>query len=226
MARDTAGAVIVAAGRSERMRGADKLWTSLPSKNGHEQPLIAHTLVPFQRARHVDSAVLVVSNRARERAQALLDEHDLKKFTVVAGGSRRQDSVLAGLEALIDCEWAIVHDGARPLVTEQLIERGLKEARETGASCCGLPISDTVKEATSGRILRTVDRSRLWLAQTPQTFRYDLLLDAHRRASGEVTDDSSLVEGLGVEVRLYEGSKRNIKVTTRDDLEIVKALLA
>ncbi len=226
MARESVGAVIVAAGRSERMGGIDKLWAHLPSKNGREEPLIAHTLSPFQRSRHIDRAVLIVAVGAVDRAETLVAEHGFKKIAVARGGARRQDSVLAGLKSLEDCEWAVIHDGARPLVTEDLIKRGLKAAEETGASCSATPVPDTVKEATAGRIVRTVDRSRLWLAQTPQTFRYDLLLDAHKRASGDVTDDASLVEALGVEVRLYEGSARNIKVTSTDDLAIVRALLS
>ena len=207
------------------MGSADKLWLPLPSKNGREEPLIAHTLSPFQRSRHVDQAVLVVAEETVDRAEMLVKEHGFGKIAVARGGARRQDSVLAGLEALQECEWAVIHDGARPLVTGELIERGLKEAEETGASCSAIPVPDTVKEATAGRIVRTVDRSRLWLAQTPQTFRFDLLIDAHKRAAGNVTDDASLVEALGVEVRLYEGSARNIKVTTPDDLAIVRALL-
>ncbi|MDZ4278345.1 MAG: 2-C-methyl-D-erythritol 4-phosphate cytidylyltransferase, partial [Dehalococcoidia bacterium] len=140
---------------------------------------------------------------------------------------RRQDSVRAGLEALGPCQWVVVHDGARPLVTKELIERGLAEAQATGASCCALPVPDTVKEADeAGDIARTLDRSRLWLAQTPQTFRYELLLKAHEQAAGAATDDAALVEALGVKVRLYEGSPRNLKVTTPEDLGIVRALLA
>ena len=226
MAKPTVGAVIVAAGRSERMGRTDKLWALLPSKNGREEPLIAHTLTAFQRSRRVHQSILVIAEEALEEGQTLVREHGFHKFTVVAGGGRRQDSVLAGLEALDDVHWAIIHDGARPLVTEQLIEEGLRAAEETGASCSAIPVLDTLKEGTAGRIVRTVDRSRLWLAQTPQTFLFELLLDAHKRASGDVTDDAALVEALGVEVRLVTASPRNIKVTTPDDLAIVRALLS
>ena len=120
----------------------------------------------------------------------------------------------------------IIHDGARPLVTAALIERGLAEAEETGAACCALPVADTVKESdAAGNIAGTIDRSRLWLAQTPQTFRYELLLEAHRHAKGEATDDAALVEALGIKVRLYEGTRGNIKVTTPEDLALAQALL-
>ena len=221
-----AGAVIVAAGRSERMGKVNKLWALLPSKNGREEPLLAHTLTSFQKSRKISQGVLVVAEDAFTDGELLVRENGFQKFSVVAGGGRRQDSVLAGLEALKDCEWVVIHDGARPLVTVNLIEHGLEEALETGASCCGVPVPDTVKEAAAGRVVRTVDRSRLWLAQTPQIFRYDLLLDAHKRASGDMTDDAALVEALGVEVRLYAGSRTNIKVTTPEDLEIVRRLLS
>ena len=226
MPKATVGAVIVAAGRSERMGRTDKLWALLPSKNGREEPLIAHTLTAFQRSRRVHQAILVIAEEALEEGQTLVREHGFDKFTVVAGGGRRQDSVLAGLEALDDVHWAIIHDGARPLVTEKLIAEGLNEAEGTGASCSAIPVPDTLKEGTAGRIVRTVDRSRLWLAQTPQTFLFELLLDAHKRASGDVTDDAALVEALGVVVRLVTASPRNIKVTTPDDLAIVRALLS
>jgi 2-C-methyl-D-erythritol 4-phosphate cytidylyltransferase len=224
--RGSVAAIVVAAGRSERMGRADKLWTSLPSKNGREEPLIAHALSAFQKSRKVDRGVLVVAEDAIPQSETMLAEHGFSKFSVVAGGGRRQDSVLAGLEAAGQAEWAVIHDGARPLVTVDLIEDSLRAAQATGASCCAIPIPDTVKEGVSGRIIRTLDRSRLWLAQTPQTFRYDLLLDAHKRTSADVTDDAALVEALGVEVRICEGSRRNIKVTTPEDLDLVAALLS
>ncbi len=223
-----AGAVIAAAGRSRRMGGDDKLWAPLTGADGHSRPLLAYTLRAFQGCSALSRIALVVAEDTLEQARALArDEHMDKVRAVVAGGERRQDSVRAGLEALGQCEWVIVHDGARPLVTAELIERGLEEARETGAACCALPVPDTVKEAgEAGHIASTLDRSRLWLAQTPQIFRYDLLVQAHRNAHGEATDDAALVEALGMNVRLYLGSPRNLKVTTPEDLAIVQALLA
>lgn len=220
------GAVIVAAGRSRRMAGVDKLWAALPGPDG--QPLLARAVAVFESCPVIDRIVLVVSRDAVGRAQELvLEEGFAKARAVVAGGARRQDSVRAGLEALGTCEWVVVHDGARPLVTRELIERGLETARATGASCCALPVPDTIKEADDeGNVVRTLDRSRLWLAQTPQTFRYDLLLKAHRHAEGDATDDAALVEALGVQVRLYQGSPANLKVTTSEDLALVEALLA
>lgn len=221
------GAIIAASGRSQRMGGPDKLWAALTGPDGRRRPLLAYAVDAFQSCAAVGRFVLVVNDRARAQARALVQDEGFDKVcAVVPGGPRRQDSVRAGLEALGLCPWVVVHDGARPLVTAELIERGLEAARETGASCCALPVPDTVKEGdTDGRIVGTLDRSRLWLAQTPQVFRYDLLVEAHRRADGDATDDAALVEALGVSVRLYPGSQRNVKVTTAEDLELVQALL-
>ena len=131
-----------------------------------------------------------------------------------------------GLEALGPCAWVVVHDGARPLVTPQLIEEGLAAARETGAAVCGLPAGDTVKRVDEqGQVMRTLDRRRLWLVQTPQVFRYDILREAHERSRRTATDDAALVERLGHRVRVYPGSSRNLKVTTPEDLALAEALL-
>lgn len=224
--RPTVGAFIAAAGRSERAGSVDKLWALLAGPDGRHRPLLAYALAVFQACPAVQRIALAVAADAVERGQALAREERFDKVCAVCvGGETRQASVRAGLEALGPCDWVVVHDGARPLVTPQLIEAGLAAARETGAACCALPASDTVKEANGARVLRTLDRSRLWLAQTPQVFRYDLLVEAHRRAEGEATDDAALVEALGVEVRLYRGSPRNLKVTTAEDLRMAEALL-
>lgn len=225
-AREDAGAVIVAAGRSERMGGADKLWAPLTDATGHTRPLLALSIAAFESCAAIDRIVLVVAPDVIESAQDLVREEEFSKVeAVIAGGARRQDSVRAGLEALEACAWVAVHDGARPLATPALIERGLDAARETGASCCAMRVADTVKEEDGGYAARTLDRGHLWLAQTPQVFRYDLLLDAHQRCESDATDDASMLEGLGVRVRLYEGSPRNLKVTTEEDLALVQALL-
>lgn len=220
-------AVIVAAGRSRRMAGHDKLWAPLGRGETQPRPLLASSIAAFQQCGVISRIVLVVRADALDRANSLVRQERFDKIdAVVAGGQRRRESVLAGLRALKAAEWVAVHDGARPLVTTELIERGLAEARETGASCCALPVADTVKQADdTGHVAATLDRSRLWLAQTPQTFRYDLLVKAHEQALVDATDDAALVEAIGVKVRLYEGSPANLKVTTREDLELVRALL-
>jgi 2-C-methyl-D-erythritol 4-phosphate cytidylyltransferase len=223
VSQESVGAIIAAAGRSERMGGRDKLFAVVGGK-----PLLAHTLIAFDVCRGVDRVVLVLSPENIERGRELVSEAGFGKVAAVCqGGERRQDSVCNGLEALASCQWVVVHDGARPLVTAGLIERGLEAAKETGAAIAALPIADTVKEVEPpGLIGRTLSRSQLWAAQTPQVFRYDILREAHQRAQGEVTDDAALVEKAGYRVKVFEGSSRNIKVTTAADLAIVEALLA
>ena len=217
------GAVIAAGGRSARMGGIDKLFAPLAGR-----PLLYHTLSAFETCDAVRTVVLVVSPENLAPAQALVGEGGFSKVVgVCGGGDTRQASVRAGLEALPASDWVVVHDGARPLVTPALIQAGLEAARPTGAAVCALPAAETVKEADpSARVLRTLDRSGLWLVQTPQVFRCDILRQAHQAApDADATDDAALVERLGVEVRLYMGSPRNLKVTTHEDLAMAEALL-
>ena len=220
---EIAGAIIVAAGSGTRMAGADKLFTEVAG-----QPLLAHAIAPFQECASIDRIVLVMAPLNLKRGRDLVERYGFTKaIALVKGGERRQDSVRLGLEALGGCDYVAVHDGARPLVTPELIARGLEAARETGAAAPALPIADTVKEAgPNGIVLRTLDRSRLWAVQTPQVFRYELLLRAHREITADVTDDAAMVEALGEPVRLFEGSRANIKVTTVEDLTLIKALTA
>ncbi len=227
--RQSVGAIVAAAGRSLRMSGADKLFAIVGGS-----PLLAHTLLAFEVCRLVERIVLVLSPESLQRGQALVRDCGFDKVAAVCpGGKRRQDSVRLGLEALTPCQpygppgWVVVHDGARPLVTAELIERGLEAAGDTGAATAAVPAADTIKQVDpSGLVLRTLDRADLWAVQTPQVFRYDLLCEAHRQAQAEVTDDAALVEGMGSRVKVFTGSPRNIKVTTAQDLALVEALLA
>ncbi len=209
------------------MSGLDKLWVDVAGSDGRDRPLLAHAIAAFQQCEAIGRVCLVVADDALERTRELADKEAFDKVSaVVPGGGRRQDSVLAGLRALGSCTWVVIHDGARPLVTADLIERGLQEAEATGASCCALPVLDTVKESDGDNtVSRTLDRSHLWLAQTPQVFRYDLLMDAHDASPDDVTDDAAVVEAMGGRVRLYAGTRRNVKVTTNEDLDLVRILL-
>jgi len=225
------GAVIVAAGSGVRMGGIDKVFASLSGR-----PIIAHTLAVFQACGDVQSIVLVLSAANLQRGRDLVRECGFDKVgDVCPGGERRQDSVRLGLEQLPACDYVAVHDGPRALVTAELIERGLEVAQETGAAVPALPLSDTVKEAgPDGLVVRTLDRSRLWAVQTPQIFRYDLLLRAHREVTADpstslrtgFTDDASMLEALSVPVKLYAGSRTNIKITAPEDMEVAEALLS
>jgi len=222
-AKKVVGAIIVAAGKSLRM-GSDKIWVSLGGR-----PLLAHTISIFQFCSTIDRIVLVLSADRQKLGMSLVKGARFGKVAGICfGGEERQQSVRAGLEALGPCEWVVVHDGARPLVTPKLIEQGLAAARETGASTCAVPLHDTIKVVNEKHIVeKSLDRNHLWLIQTPQVFRYDMLMEAHRTVDGRVaaSDDAGLVEALGYPVKVFMGSYHNIKVTTPDDLVLAQMLL-
>lgn len=211
----TVGAVIVAAGSSLRMGGGDKLFAPLCG-----ELLLARVLGVFQGCKAIDQIAVVVREEKVTETQELIVERRWSKVREVCiGGARRQDSVRAGLERLKGCEWVVVHDGARPLVTGDLIENGLKAAADTGAAVAAVPVTDTIKIAGPDRVVRyTPARDSMWAVQTPQVFRSEIIKKAYQRADNDVTDDASLAEQLGYKVRLYPGSYANIKVTNPDDL--------
>jgi 2-C-methyl-D-erythritol 4-phosphate cytidylyltransferase len=221
----TASAIIVAAGASSRMAGVDKIFAPLRGV-----PLIVRTIDAFERCTLVSAIVLVVADGPGlwDAARLVQEQEGWRKVrTVKAGGPRRQDSVALGLESLPPCDWVIVHDGARPLVGPGLIELGLEAAAVTGAAIAGVPAKDTVKVVGhDGHVVATPDRRGLWMVQTPQVFRRDLLERAHREVTEDVTDDAAMVERLGLPVRVFMGSYSNIKVTTPEDLKVAEALLA
>ncbi len=221
MSAGIAGAVIVGAGASERMRGVDKVFVPLGGR-----PLILHSLLAFDECPAIDRIVLVLARDAVERGRALVAESGLRKVAAVGpGGDRRQDSVRAGLTALGDCEVVAVHDAARPLVTPDLIAAGLEAGRRTGAAVCAVPSRDTIKQADGRKVQKTLDRGTLWLVQTPQVFRLGLLLWAHEQVTDDVTDDAAMVERVGGDVTVFDGTPLNLKVTVPDDLLLAEALL-
>jgi len=223
MAEEPIGVIIAAAGSSQRA-GQDKLFASVLGR-----PLLAWTLEPFLEYQSLQRLVLVLRREAMEAGQALADSLEGSVSIVTClGGERRQDSVRAGLELLDDCAWVIVHDGARPCLSPDLIERGLEAARRSGAAVPVVPVTDTIKEVgEANRITRTLNRALLWAAQTPQVFRRELLVQAHEAFAEEtVTDDAELVERLGLPVTVFPGDPTNLKVTTAGDLLVAEALLA
>jgi len=215
--------IVVAAGRSERMNGVDKIFTELVGR-----PLVAWTLAAFRNADGVEGVVVVAAPENIARMRDLVAEWRFKNvINIVPGGAHRQDSVRAGVEAADGATIVAIHDAARPLVSSNLIVEGIAIARENGAAVCAVGARDTVKEVGGDPpvVRATHDRTNIWLAQTPQVFDRELLLRAHRDASSVATDDAALVEAAGHEVRVYEGDARNIKITTRDDLLIAETLL-
>jgi 2-C-methyl-D-erythritol 4-phosphate cytidylyltransferase len=197
------------------------------------KPLLAITLETFQVCAAIDTIILVAPQKDVAYCQSEIVEryHLTKVEKVVAGGERRQDSVRLGIEASGgDCELVLIHDGVRPLVAPDLIARVVEAAQEHPAVITGLAARETVKEIDENAlVVKTYDRQKVWLVQTPQVFRYEDIVMAHRRAVEEgweeVTDDALLVERVGIPVRVVEGSEDNIKVTTPQDLELVKFLL-
>lgn len=219
---DRIGAVIVAAGESRRMGGVDKIFYLLNGK-----PLIRYCLSVMNRHPQVSEIALVVSAHSAAQAEALVSANGFHKVSAVcAGGMRRQDSALIGIERLADCGLIIVHDGARPFVDEALVSRGIAEALRHSAACAAVPVKDTIKSADCDNfVAQTLPRQRLWAAQTPQAFKRALLAEAHRKTHSDVTDDASMVEALGYPVRLFMGSYSNIKVTTPEDLTLAQAII-
>ena len=222
-ASDTsAGAIIVAAGESRRMAGADKIFVPVLGR-----PVISYSLKVFHDSPEIDAIVLVLSSDNVDRGRQLLEANSWHKvIDVCVGGDRRQDSVRNGLERLPDVEWVIVHDGARPVIDSDMLATGLVEVRGTGAALAAIPVNDTIKAVDpDGLVQETLDRDRLWSAQTPQVFRRRHLVDAHRRVTEDVTDDAAMIERIGGTARIFMGSRHNIKITTSEDLTVAEAIL-
>lgn len=219
--QDKVGAVIVAAGSSQRMGGTDKMFAPLGGR-----PLLARVIDVFQKCDAVDQIVVVLSQPNLEQGRQLVASHKFSKVSdVCLGGERRQDSVKNGLNHLRHCDWAVIHDGARPLVTAGIIKNGLTAALETGAAIAAVPVTDTVKMAGEDQfVLKTLERQNLWAVQTPQVFRFAIIDEAHHHGHSDVTDDAMLVEQLGYKVKLYMGSYDNIKVTTPGDHALAEVL--
>ena len=215
------GAIIVAAGRGERMSGLDKMFAPLGGK-----PVLARVVNVFEQCNSIDQIVVALSAQALEQGKKLVAQEGFSKVTdVCLGGKLRQNSVAAGLSRLKNCHWVVIHDGARPLVTVALIEAGLGVAGEIGAAVAAVPITDTIKVAGDDRFVqKTPLRQNLWAVQTPQVFRSDIITQAYRKIRAEVTDDASLVERLGCRIKLYMGSYDNIKITNASDLALAEII--
>ena len=220
--------IIPAAGQGRRMGNIKKPYLKLVGK-----PILAHTLMVFQQCSLVDEIVVVAAaGDEQDCIQDIAIPYKLDKVhQIVAGGKTRQESVFNGLQKVTsDTDMVVVHDCARPFVTERMIEDTLAAADEWGASTVAVPVKDTIKEADDDSfVVNTLDRRRLWSIQTPQAFRYDLLLQAHlyaRENSIRVTDDASLIEEFGeYPVKLVMGASGNMKITTPGDLAVAKAIL-
>lgn len=222
------GAVIAAAGHGHRMAlPVAKQFLTIANK-----PILVHTLERFHQCALVDNIVVVAPAEATKWLEKqIVPMYNFFKVTrVVAGGKTRQASVFAGLEAIDDrCEVVAIHDAVRPLIPIALITEIINKGVETGAAILAVPIQASVKKISRNKIERTIDRSDLWLAQTPQVFHREVILKAYRQAAAEGftgTDDAMLVERLNYPVHVVMGDYRNIKITTPIDLDWAEFILA
>lgn len=218
-------AIIVAAGKSERMgAGTDKAFLSLGNK-----PVVAWSLLAFERCPEIDRIVLVVRKEQQIAAKAVVKMFGISKLqAIVPGGNRRQESVKSGLAACdLDTRHVVIHDGARPCITSDVISEVVKLVKRVPAVTVGRKMTDTVKRVEKGTtVAGTEDRDRLWAVQTPQAFQIKVLREAYKAlGKNEVTDDCQAVEMLGETVRIYENRNPNFKITVVEDLQIANAIL-
>ncbi|MGB8345643.1 MAG: 2-C-methyl-D-erythritol 4-phosphate cytidylyltransferase [Ktedonobacteraceae bacterium] len=225
--QDRIAVVIVAAGTSSRMQGRDKLWIPLAGRIA-----LARTIDVFEESPLIDIIVLVLNAERIADADALREREQWQKLiAIIPGGPRRQDSVRRGLDVLAGFAsppaWVMIHDGARPLVTPEIIAAGLEAGKRYGAATAAVPVKDTIKVVRDGTVHTTLDRTELWAIQTPQVFSFPLIHDAHHSAAAQAdaTDDAALLERLGHTVAVFPGAYSNIKITTRDDLALAETLI-
>jgi 2-C-methyl-D-erythritol 4-phosphate cytidylyltransferase len=220
-------AVIPAAGLGKRMNaGIPKQWIELKGK-----PVLSYTVEVFESDSSCKGIVLAANQQEIEQMHEFVQTFGYKKVHhVVQGGSERQQSVYEGLKAVpADCGLVLIHDAARPFITQHLIDQLVKKAEGTGSAVLAVPVKDTVKRVIQEMVEETIDRSSLWAVQTPQAFRLSVVREAHELAVKQNymgTDDASLVEWMGKTVAIVMGDYHNIKLTTSDDLLFGQAILA
>ncbi|MGL5347086.1 MAG: 2-C-methyl-D-erythritol 4-phosphate cytidylyltransferase [Peptostreptococcaceae bacterium] len=221
------GVVIVAAGSGSRMKmNINKQFIKL-----NEKEIIAHTIEKFYNHKNIDEIVVVIKEEEASYFKSeILKKYNFNNIKIAFGGNERQDSVYNGLKALNEnCEIVLVHDGARPFISHQIINSCIEEAKNYNAVVVGVPVKDTIKVINENNdIVDTPERSKLWAVQTPQTFNYNILIKSYEDAFKDKfygTDDAMLVERIGYKVKMIEGSYNNIKVTTPEDIEIGAQIL-
>lgn len=219
-------AIIVAAGKGSRM-GLDinKIFINID-----EKPIVQYSLECFEKHPNIDEIVIVAARDEIKKFEYIIKCNDMKKVKkIVVGGSTRRESVLNGLNAIKDSDIVIIHDGARPFINDDLISKGIKYANIYGACTCAVTPKDTIKVKDKlGFIKESLNRDSLISIQTPQSFKYKLILEGHNHKIDEninITDDTSLMEYLGHKVFVYDGEYTNIKITTKDDLIFAEELV-
>lgn len=228
MEKEKIAAIVLAAGKGKRMQSnVQKQYLLLENK-----PVLYYSLMCFQKSM-VDEIILVVGNDEIEYCKKeIVKEYDLTKVTkIVAGGDERYESVYHGLDALEDVDYVLIHDGARPFVTQEMINASIQAVKEHGACTVGMPVKDTIKVVSkNGFGESTPDRSTLWQIQTPQTFDVKLIKQAYLKMMSagdtDITDDTMIVERYaGQSIKVIEGDYRNIKITTPEDMDIAEMFL-
>ena len=221
-------ALIAAAGKGRRMNS--RISKSFIPVSG--KPILAYTIDIFEKCKSIDKIYLIVSPEEKEicHKNVILRYKFSKVQELVDGGDTRQDSIYNGLKALDkDTDIIVIHDGVRPLVEETIIQDSIEEAQKYGAAIAAIPIKDTVKKSDNNfYISKTLNREEIWRAQTPQTFKYDIILPAYHQAYKDkylATDDAAIVEKYGHKVKLIIGPEENIKITTPFDLIVAEVFL-
>ena len=222
-------AIVLAAGQGKRMHS--KVQKQFMELDG--MPVLCYSLRCFQESPLIQDIILVTGEESISYCkEEIVQKYGFTKVSaVIPGGKERYDSVYAGLCECRDCEYVLIHDGARPFVTEEILKRGLQKVKETGACVIGMPSKDTVKLSDEeGYVKETPNRKCVWTIQTPQIFSYSLIREAHdsirQKDMSKITDDAMVVEQeTGAKVALAEGSYQNIKITTPEDLDIAEAFL-
>jgi 2-C-methyl-D-erythritol 4-phosphate cytidylyltransferase len=221
-------AIVVAAGKGTRL-GGDRAKQFLELGG---VPIIIHALRQFERCREISEVITVLPAEDTAGFQSVIQQHGLRKISrIISGGATRAQSVLRGLHAISSAEIVAVHDGVRPFVTPDEIDRVVAAAKQGGAAILAAPVADTIKRVDDSHVVETFPRAQLRRALTPQCFRFEILKEAYQSLDDlegrgiEITDDSLLVERLQVEIVTVEGSAKNIKITTEEDLAWAESLL-
>ena len=207
-------AIITAGGTSSRFGTGNKLLEKIYGKE-----VIKYTIEAFEKS-DVDE-IIISANKSIIPELSSMFNHKITE-----GGSTRQASVYNGLKAIEKSDFVLIHDGARPVITPEIINRTIDLVKEKNAVSVMTKTIDTIKEVQDGKIIKTIDRSKLYNTQTPQAFRYDLIMSAHEKLKGQnFTDDAGMLEAMGYDVYIVDGSYKNIKITTQSDIELAKIFL-
>lgn len=217
----TVSLIITAAGNSSRMCGEDKIFAILSGK-----PIIVHTLNCFKSYDFFNQIILVVNKNNLTKTKNIIQGLKIQiPITICAGGATRQESVKLGMKKIKKADFVVIHDGARPIVEKTIITNGMKYVKKSGAAIPTIPITETIKLIEKNHPIKTLPRENIHIVQTPQFFKFDILKKAQKIVQNLFTDESSLVEQINITPTIFPGSKKNIKITEKQDLELAKYYL-